>query len=130
MPTFTEYKIAAGHDNAAGLTLIGSITATSNIQFAEPAAQQLYKPKRSLLRLDGLVTKVGKDAQEWMMGVTWEQYRYMQDTYEGAVTIRTRWQNKAYANYNAYLIVPTENLNFTLNGYSNVAFLFYDLVAL
>ena len=130
MPAFTDYQIAAGHNNVAGLQKLALVVATSNIAFPDPAAQQNYNPGKTVMRLDLKTTKVGVKSQIWMMGVTWEQYRYMQTTYEGYVTIRTRWQNNAYANYNASLIVPTENLQFTLNGYANVPFLLMDLRAI
>lgn len=135
MPTFTEYKIAAGNNNAAGLALIGGITATNDIPFAEPAAQQNYRPGRLVLRLDTLTSEVGINSQMWMMGLTWLQYTYLRATYcggrySGKVTIRTRWQGGSYANYNATLHIPTENLNFTLNGYSSVPLTFIDLRAI
>lgn len=135
MPTFTDYKIAAGWDQAGSLALIGGITATSDVKFAEPAAQQNYSPGKPLLRLDLNTTMVGVSSQVWIMGVTWLQYTYLRTTYcaggyGGKVTIRTRWQGGNYANYNSVLSIPTENLNFTLNGYSNVPFTFYDLRAI
>jgi len=63
MPTFTDYKIAAGWNQSGSLTLIGGITATSDVKFAEPAAQQNFSPGRILTRLDLLTSAVGVNSQ-------------------------------------------------------------------
>ena len=135
MPAFTEYAIAAGWNNAAGFVKIGLIVATSNIAFAEPAAQQGYTPGQVIPRLDLLTTTVGISSQLWTLGMTWEQYRYFQTTYcaggfGGKMTVKTRWQNTAYANYNAVVRLQSENLNFNMTGFEDVQLTFFDLRAI
>jgi hypothetical protein len=134
---FTDYKIAAGVSNTGGLAPIGSIVATSNIAFPEPAgAQGSYTPGIIKIRLDQQLVTVGKSRQVWLLyGLTFEQYRYLQSTYcgggfSGKVTIRTRWQHTSYANYNAVLQLQHENLQETIQGYASVALTFVDLVVI
>ena len=114
MPTFTDYRIAAGHNNAAGLTKLGKITPSGDIPFTEPTAKLNYSPGTARLRLDAGIYAAGFKSQEWTLGfVTLKQYDYLKTTYcaggySGLVTVRTRWNSGSYANYNATLQLPTE----------------------
>lgn len=137
MPTFTEYAIAAGHNNAAGLTLIGSIVPMGNIAFPEPTgAQHAYSTGIIKPRLDKILNVVGFNQHAWLMsGLTFAQYQYIQTTYcgggvSGKVTITTRWYEDAFADYNATLQLQYENLQKTMVGFASVAMTFIDLVAI
>lgn len=102
-----EGKIAVGNDNAAGLTLITSLTASSI-----PFVQTMELNTRSYVRgeprtsTSGLNRHAGYPSKEWLSSVLWlAQWEYLVTTYEGAVTFRTRLTGASYANYNAVLRV-------------------------
>lgn len=113
MPWF-DYQIAAGNNNAAGLTNIESITPSGNIAFPPPAARGYKNPGTRRVRGNGVSTYTGYVSQIWrMVSLTYEQYAYLKTTYcgggySGPVTVRTRFGTAAYANYNAVLNIPTE----------------------
>lgn len=137
MTTFTLHALAAGHDNIAGLTLIGAIVPSSDIHFPEPSgAQHGYKPGLLRIRLDGKAHEVGFNSETWLMShLTFPQYKYLKTTYcaggyRGFVTVKTRWQQNSYDEYNATIIIPQEDtLSKTYQGYENVPITFQDLVA-
>jgi hypothetical protein len=114
MPAFTDYKIAAGHNNAGGLTLIGLIVPAGDIAFPEPTARLSYSPGVRRVRLDQQLYVAGFPAQTWEMPfLSLPQYQYLKTTYcgggySGLVTVRTRWNAGAYAHFNAVLQVPLE----------------------
>jgi hypothetical protein len=117
----SELQIAAGHNNAAGLQSIESITATGDTKpFSSPTAWFNYKPGEFKQRTDQTLYIRGKQSTAWNFTyMTKNQLVYLQDTYcnslyDGNVTIRTRLRdNGAYLNMNARMIVPA-NFNLEL----------------
>lgn len=98
-----DAKIAAGHGNASGLTLITALT-VSSIPFQEVQTVPRYSRGLARVTSTGLVRRAGYTSLEWKSSILWlPQFGYLVTTYEGAVTIRTRLGNNTYANYNAYL---------------------------
>lgn len=101
-----EYSIAAGWNNAAGLTVIEDLTdGTDNFYTV-----RIVDYERGIARnnadgtryLDGLATV------RWQSIVTHSQLEYLQSNFEGKVTIRTRlYRQQDYANYNAVLLLDT-----------------------
>lgn len=137
MPAFQDYKIAAGHNNAGSLVNIGLIVPSSHIAFIEPIARPNWNPGIQRIRLDVITYSAGFISQKWVMGIlTFQQYDYLLSTYcgggqSGHVTIRTRYRNHAYANYNATLHVPTpDELQSTGQGYQIVPLTFRKIIAL
>lgn len=139
MPTFTDYQISAGNNNAAGLTKLGKITPSGDIPFCEPTARLNYSPGMRRLRLDGTIYAAGWKSQEWTLGfLTLKQYDHLKTTYcgggySGLVTVRTRFNSGGYANYNAVLQLPTEaelEQNRGGNKWTNVPLKLMNLVAL
>jgi hypothetical protein len=137
MPAFQNYQIAAGWNNAAGLVNIGLIVPSSHIAFVEPIAKPNWNPGIQRIRLDGLSYSAGYSSQTWTLGfVTLQQYDYLLSTYTGGgqsgkVTIKTRYRNHAYANYNAIMSIPIpDELQATGQLYQSVPVTFRKLVAL
>lgn len=107
------YSIASGHNNAAGLVAITSITPAGSTAFFAPQAYGTYRPGLRRVRADGAVYETGFAEATWtfrvMFGV---QYDYLYTTYAtdatngNRVTIRTRNRNGTFANFNARLILP------------------------
>lgn len=137
MVAFQDNKIAAGNNNAVGLVNIGLIVPSSHIAFIEPIARPNWNPGIQRIRLDALTYSAGYPAQVWIMGiVTFQQYDYLLSTYcgggqSGKVTVRLRYRNHAYANYNAVLHVPVpDTFQSTGQGFQNLQLLFRKLIAL
>lgn len=131
-----EAKIAAGHDNAAGLALVTSLSASS-IPFIEVFTPGQFT--RGLLRTkaNGASDRTGFPAKEWISGLLWlPQWEYLVANYEGAVTIRTWTGGTSYANYNAYLTIDdpseyeTDNETEFGHAYLNFKWRFTKLVAI
>lgn len=137
MVAFQDNKIAVGWNNAAGLVNIGAIVPSSHIAFIEPIARPNWNPGVQRIRLDGLTYSTGYPSQVWLMGfITFQQYDYLLSTYcgggqSGKVTVRVRYRNHAYANFNAIMSIPvTDQLSATGQLFQNVPITFKKLVAL
>lgn len=134
MVHFSQHQIAAGHNNAAGLAYIGELTA-GGLKFSEPmGANHGFTPGKVVVRLDGQVTIVGKNKQTFVMGLTFPQYKKIQTDYcgggfSGKVTVRTRWMDNAWANWNATLTLQSEGMDKVWGGYRDVLWTYSDLVA-
>jgi hypothetical protein len=145
MATITpNYQIAAGNNNAAGLTLITDITDGDGVAFVMPRGlpHRIRGDKR--FRLDGTVGRVGQDSTRFVSSVmTLAQYKYVLDTYEGLVTVKIALSQTTFANYNASLWMPDEDEleyvylvgssagnGYTGPGYKDVAWNLNTLVAL
>lgn len=97
-------QIAAGRNNAAGLTLITNLVDADSTPFqgiqTVPFAQRGFPRVLST----GITRRAGHTSTQWKSSVLWlPQWEYLVATYEGAVTIKTRLYGNTYANYNAYL---------------------------
>lgn len=110
---YTEYKIASGNNNTAGLTLVESLTDTDGNKFHAPSGIGTFEDGALITRGDGSVTFDGNATFEWVFQYLFPtQITYLKTTYcssgqSGLVTVRTI-KDSAYANYNARLIVPTQ----------------------
>lgn len=107
------YKIASGHDNAAGLVDVTSITPSGSETFFPHVAYGNYSPGALRIRADGAVYETGFASTVWTFSVLLgAQYTYLYDTYQAdatngnKVTIATRNRSGAFANYNARIILP------------------------
>lgn len=112
MTTRYDYKIAAAYNNAAGLVNIETIVPSGDRAFFSPVAYSNYRPGVRKIRSDGMLYLAGFGTSFWIMpAATRKQIEYLMDTYcaggySGKVTIRTRINRVAYANYNAILSLP------------------------
>jgi len=107
------YQIASGHNNAAGLVDITSITPSGSSAFTAPQAYGSYRPGVQRVRADGAVYETGFAEAVWAFGVLFgAQYDYLYTTFAAdatngnAVTIATRNRNGDFANFNARIILP------------------------
>lgn len=127
MPAYTDYALAAGNNNAAGLVKVGLIIPSSHIAFDEPIALPNFNPGIRKIRMDQHVYITGYKYQVWIFGfITYIQMDYLISTYGGGgysgdVTIKTRYRSGSYFNANAVIDIPTEGLISTGIGYQSVA---------
>src|SRR6476659_6316171 len=112
MTTRYDYAIAASYNNAAGLTNLELIVPTGDRAFFSPVAYNNYKPGVRKIRSDGTLYLAGFAASFWILpAATRKHIEYIMDTYcaggySGKVTIKTRINRIAYANFNAILSLP------------------------
>ena len=104
MPELTvETKIAAGNNNAAGLALVSSLSA-SGIPFLEPLS--ISKQSRGELRVkaNGVPDYSGFKSLQWTSGLLWlPQWAYLRANFEGPVTIRCPFEGTTWSNFNGVL---------------------------
>jgi len=132
-----SYKLAAAYNNAAGLANIESIVPTSDRAFFSPVVFNNYKPGVRKGRTDGLLYMAGWASSFWILPVvTRPQFAYLQTTYcaggfSGKVTVATRINLVAYANYNAILTLPDpEQLQRHFKYYEDVRLDFTRMIPL
>jgi hypothetical protein len=106
MPLLTiETSIAVNHNNAAGLALVTSLSASS-IPFLE--VRTLAHATNGLIRYKANRTAdyTGDKSTFWTSSMLWvAQFAYLRANYEGLVTIRTPFEGVVWANYNATLVL-------------------------
>lgn len=105
-------EIASGHDNAAGLVRVNTVTDTNGAALTDPIVL-FSRSTRGQARtgLGGYNGRVGKPSQVWVFPfLLLAQYKKLKDDYEetsgGAVTVKTTLDGITYANYNATLFMP------------------------
>ena len=134
---YQDYRIAAGHNNAAGLVNIEAIT-TGGLYFPPVRSRTTYEQGQAVERADGTLTFDGKPTVEWVMqALEPVMYSYLKTTYcaggySGLVTIRTRTDGTTYANFNALLRLPMPNAlrSSEAGWYDEVALKFIRMEAL
>lgn len=135
-----EYKIAAGHNNAAGLTNIEDITPSSDVAFYPPVAYNKLSKGVVRVRADHTRYTTGVLQTRWEFAVmTRRQWRYLQSTfttggnsYSGLVTIRTmNAETGSYTNYNATIVLtPPSAYQPSPLAYEDVEVLFDEMTAI
>jgi len=133
MVHFSQHQIASGFNNVAGYDYVGELVGSDGLQFSEPVgANHGFNPGKVIVRLDGLTATAGKNKQTFVMGMSFAQYIYLQDTYlgggfSGKVTVRTRWMDNAWDDYNAILTIQSEGMPPVWGGYREVQWTYSDL---
>jgi len=138
----SEYQLAAGYNNAAGLSTIEGTVATANDYpraFGPVRCYSSYDPGEIVVRGNGTYTFNGFASVRWTWGlVSRAQEAYIRDTfcgggYAGEVTVRTTTDDSpdTFANYNAVLLAPRHaELSFIGRRIENYAITLSRLVAL
>lgn len=136
--TFQSHQIAAGHNNAAGLTNIETLTDSLGRRFKPVQDFMQFSLGIPLIRGDGITVPTGQISFKWTSNLLYlEQWYYLYNTLlsnslSGLVTVRTRqFQPSTYANYNATLYInnPTE-LEYQLGYISNFTWNFTRVTVL
>lgn len=113
-----DLQIAAGHDNAAGLTAIESVLTADASALGLVQSYGNYTLGLKRFRSDGTLYHAGFPSTRWVFSVmSFVQYREIQATYcggvggfSGLVTIRTNTvRADTYGNWNATLLLPHPN---------------------
>lgn len=131
-----EYAVAPNHNNAAGLVTVYT-TAVSGKYFARLQGAGTFDPGEERIYVDGTRDDVGEGLFTWLSTwMTWAQYEYilatpLQGRRSNRVTVRTRLNGAAYANYNAILTMPkTSELTRVFGYYTDVVWRFTQVNAI
>lgn len=109
----TNYQIATGHNNAAGLTLVTAITGSGLTAFVDVQGVGQATLGEKVVTVGGRTKRNGFSSTNWISGyLTVAQLAYLRTTYGeqsasgGLVTIKTTLDNVTFSNYNAVLDLP------------------------
>jgi len=105
----TNYQIASGNDNAAGLTAITALTDGSNTFVDVLGLPSIMRGSRETLA-NGTTSRRGFQSQTWVSDLLIGQYWYLVENYEGLVTVKSAISGTTWANYNGVLTLqdPSE----------------------
>jgi hypothetical protein len=103
MASFTpNQQIAAGHNNAAGLTLVSSLTDANGVKLVMPRALPFTEQGQLIVRPNASPAYRGNDTQDWEFSVLLlTQYYLLRTTYTGLVTVKVCIDGSTFADYNA-----------------------------
>jgi hypothetical protein len=107
---------------------VTSYSDTAGVAFIEPAGIDSAQRGELRTRCNGTPGWLGKPSIDWIFGwLTFKQWEYAKDNWEGLVTVKTALNSSTFANYNAVLRVEdpaqmTEALIQT-STYSGLAFI-------
>lgn len=132
-----DYKLAVGHNNVAGYDAINTITDGTDT-LDDPLG--VSSPRRGVRRMTLEQPKFSgtKTSALIFTRMTIGLLEYMQDTYEGLVTVRIPFSGKTFADYNATLTIPDKGelegsyyIDAVLDtpGFKNVRCPLFDIVA-
>jgi hypothetical protein len=112
-------KIASGHDNTAGLTLVSALS-VGGLAFLPPFTPTNYSRGQRRFTASGTPYVSGKKTKAWQSFMSLAQYTYARDTYEGDVTAYGWLENTTAYNFNAVLwfeeIADYEPINVASDG--------------
>lgn len=110
----TNYQIAAGHDNAAGLALITSLSDSDGNAFAEPTALPNVGRGSLLTLIGGKSGYQGFGTMRLSSPMLYSQYLYLVNNFEGFVTVKIPYMSLTWSNFNAVLQLPApEEMSYT-----------------
>jgi hypothetical protein len=98
-----NYQIAAGNNNAAGLTAVTSLTDANGVKLVMPRALPFYEVGERIVRANSTAAYRGKPTQDWEFAVLLvTQHTYLRNTFTGLVTVKTDPDGDGtFSNYNA-----------------------------
>ena len=128
----SEYQIADGHDNAAGLTALEALNPPLFAAYGEGLLSEWHDFEARAWSGDRQLVPVGRAWVAWrFFRLTRDELAYLRDNFGAAVTIRTLDKGaNAFANFNATLVLPDPALGWEADGWDAVRVEFRDLVGI
>lgn len=128
----SSYKIADGHDNAAGLVALAALDPPLFAAYADGIVTEWHESETRVWSGDRRLVPVGRAWVAWrFFRLTRDELAYLRDSFGAAVTIRTLDKGAdAFANFNATLVLPDPADGWHADGWDNVRVEFRDLEAL
>lgn len=127
----SDYQIANGHDNTAGLTAIEALSAPLFAAYADGLLTEWHDFEARVWSGDRQLVPVGRAWVAWrFFRLTRDERQYLRDNFGAAVTIRTLDKGvNAFANFNATLVLPDPALGWEADAWRDVRVEFRDLEA-
>gem|GEM_PF-6699839 len=135
----SEYKIANGHDNVAGLTELALLDVPLFAAYADGVVTEWHDTEAWLWSGDRQLVPVGRAWAGWrLFRLTRDEMAYLRANFGSAgmaktspVTIRTLDKSaNAFANFNATLVLPDPARGWEADGWNDVWLEFRDLVGI
>jgi len=128
----SEYKIADGHDNAAGLTPLEALDPPLFAAYADGLLSEWHDFEARAWSGDRLPVPVGRAWVAWrFFRLTRDELAYLRANFGSAVTIRTLDKGaNEFVNFNATLVLPDPALGWDADGWDGVRIELRDLVGI
>lgn len=97
-----NHQIAAGNNNAAGLTAFNALIDSNGVKFVFPRAVPYHEAGLLVIGANGAPAYDGFAKQDFEFRImTVAQYELLKGTYTGLVTVKTSINGSTFANFNA-----------------------------
>jgi hypothetical protein len=128
----SEYQIADGHDNAAGLVALEALDPPLFAGYAEGVLSEWHDFEARAWSGDRRAVAVGRAWVVWrFFRLTRDEMAYLRENFGVSVTIRTLDKGaNAFANFNATLVLPDSAVGWEADGWDGVRVEFRDLVGI
>lgn len=130
----SDYQIADGHDNAAGLTALDALSPSLFAAYADGVLSEWHESEARAWTGDRQLVPIGRVWAAWrLFRLTADELAYLRANFGAAVTVRTLDKGaNAFANFNATLVLPdpAADAAWDAGGWNDVRVEFRDLAAL
>lgn len=130
----SEYRIADGHDNAAGLTALEALAPPLFAAYADGILSEWHESEGRAWSGDRQAVPVGRAWAAWrFFRLTADELAYLRENFGAQVTIRTLDKGAgAFGNFNATLVLPdlAKDARWDAGGWRDVRVELRDLAAI
>ncbi len=128
----SEYQIADGWDNAAGLVALETLDPPLFAGYADGVLSEWHDAEAMVWSGDRRRVAVGRAWAAWrFFRLSREEMAYLRANFGEQVTIRTLDKGAdAFAEFNATLVLPDPAVGWEADGWDGVRVEFRDLVAI
>ncbi len=128
----SEYQIAEGHDNEAGLTALELLDPPLFAAYADGVVSEWHESETRLWTGDRRLFPVGRAWAAWrFFRLTQAEMTTLRANFGAAVTVRTLDKGTGlFANFNATLVLPDLADGWEADGWNEVRVELRDLAAL
>lgn len=128
----SEYQIANGHNNAAGLTELPELDPPLFAAYTEGIVTEWHDYEARVWSGDRQLVPIGRAWVVWrFFRLTRDEMAYLRENFAASVTIRTLDKGaNAFANFNATLVLPDPSLGWDADGWNDAAVEFRDLTVI
>jgi hypothetical protein len=128
----SEYKIADGHDNTAGLTELALLDVPLFAAYGDGLVTEWHESEARVWSGDRRLVPVGRAWAVWrLFRLTRDEMAYLRANFGASVTIRTLDKiANTFADFNATLVLPDPARGWEADGWNDVRLEFRDLEAI
>ncbi len=128
----SEYQIADGHNNAAGLVALEELDPPLFAAYADGLLSEWHDSEARVWSGDRQLVPVGRAWVAWrFFRLTRDEMQYLRNNFGSAVTIRALDKGaNEFANFNATLVLPDPALGWEADGWDHARVEFRDLAGI